>query len=121
MKRKLAAAVAVLLVLLAGGAAVGVKQVTDSGKCMAPLTLFGSEQTASIAALEAYISENIAPGFKLHQYLSWESDDYSPVLLPNKISARIVVGDGQKLVYYHVTLVRSCQGGDWKVIEFKRV
>lgn len=119
MKKVVAAVVAALV--LAAGAALGVRQATsDSTPCQKPLTLLGSEQTESITVLERYISDVIAPTVKSPQYLQWASDDYSPILLPNRISARIaLIGGGSVLHYYHVTLVRDCQGGDWKVIEFK--
>ncbi len=119
--KKLVAAGAAALVLL-GGSAVAVRQATDSGACEKPRTLFDSEQTKSIAVLEAYISNEIAPTFKFPEQLQWASDDFSPILLPNKIAARIMLIEGQNLSrprYYHVTLTRDCQGGEWKVVEFK--
>lgn len=121
MKKLVAAAAAVAVLVV--GAALGVREATNSPSCDKPVTILGTEQDKSIQALEAYISESIAPTFKDPQYLSWQSDDFSPIILPNKISARIfvmnsVTGAGH---YYHVTLVRDCQGGDWEVVEFKRL
>lgn len=122
--KKLVAAGAAGLVLLAGGSAVAVRSVSDSDSCNPPLTLFGSEQDASVVALEEYLSSEVAPKFKHPESLVWGSDDYSPILLPNKIAARIMVMEGaysSSPRYYHVTLARTCQGGEWKVVEFKPV
>lgn len=108
--------------VVAVGAGLGVRAATADSACQVPRTLLGSEQTDSIRALEAYITENIAPTFKQPQYMQWQSNDYSPILLPNKISATIVVVAGVEAPrYYHITVVRECQGDDWKVVEFKRV
>lgn len=120
--KKYVAAGAVALAVTAG-AAFGVRQATNSAACAKPITILGSEQAESIKVLEAYISESIAPTFKDPQYLSWESDDYSPIILPDKISARIFVMNSVTGIghYYHVTVTRDCQGGDWEVVEFKRL
>lgn len=122
MKKKVAAAVAAVLVVV--GAGLGVRQATGKeAPCPVPNTILGSEQTASIAALETYISQKIAQTFKHPEFLNWESDDFHPIVQPNKISARIVVYDVGSGVarYYHVTVTRDCQGGEWKVVEFKRI
>ncbi len=121
--KKFVAAGAAALVLL-GGSAVAVRQATDSESCVKPRTLFESEQRASIDALEAYISDTIAASFKNPDQLLWGSDDYSPVLTPGKIAARIMVMEGATMSAtrsYHVTLTRDCQGDEWKVVEFKRL
>lgn len=123
MKKKVAAAVAVAVVVVAGAGA-GVRYATDDpARCAKPITILGSEQTESIRALEEYISANIAPTFKHPENLSWESDDFDPTVLPGRISARIAVVDAMSGTarYYHVTVTRDCQGGDWKVVEFKRL
>lgn len=123
MRKKIAAGAAGL-VLLAGGSAMVVRTATESSSCQAPLTIFPTEQTASVEVLEQYISENIAPTFKYPEQLLWASDDFSPVILPNVVSARIMVLEGQydsDPRYYQVKLVRDCQGGEWKVVKFEKV
>lgn len=118
MKKYIAAAAALVVALVAG---FGVKQATNDATCVKPRTILGSEQAESIKALEAYISENVAPKYKHPQYLAWESDDFSPIILPNEIAAHIVVyeGYGVNAKHFHIRITRDCQGGEWKVVEFK--
>lgn len=124
MKKLIAALVAAFVVLV--GAAAGVRQVVadDSAPCVKPLTILGSEQTASIEVLEAYLSENIAPKIKSASDLTWASDDFNPTIRPGMIAASIVLvrtSTGSMVGRYHVTLTRDCQGGEWKVVEFKKL
>lgn len=124
-KKKLAAGAAGL-VLLAGCSAVAVRTAAtpEPETCPPPLTLFESEQTASIAVLEAYISENVAQNFKHPDQLVWGSDDFNPTLTPGRIAARIMLIEGRSSSrprYYNVALVRKCAGGEWEVVKFQPV
>jgi len=120
MKKYIAAGAAALVLI--AGSAFGVRQATADEECVKPLTILSSQQDASIAALETYIEENIAPKIKNSQELIWQSDDFNPTITPGKISARIAIIRGFSLVdYYRVTIVRDCQGDEGKVVEFKKV
>ena len=120
MKKKVAAGAAALAVVV--GAGLGARQLVSDESCVPPRTILESEQTASIAVLEAYIEENIASSFKHPEFLLWASDDFAPVIKPGVISARIVLIESSAAPrYYHVKLVRDSIGGEWKVVEFKPV
>lgn len=119
MKGKALAAGAAVGAAIALG--VGAREVSqDGGACQKPLTLLESEQTASIAELERYISIEIAPDLKKNKNLQWGSDDFTPTLLPGRIAARIFLMAAGALEpsYYYVALERECAGDDWKVVEF---